>query len=125
MSKKDRKRIKVTYSTLSSPDPLLHQYFEEDVAEAKANFGQTHPMYINGEWVMADETFTKISPVNKEWTVGTFQEADKGDVDTAVAAAKAAFPGWRDTPGKSALTCSTKLPTPLATVCLRWRPFSA
>ena len=98
MSKKDRKRIKVTYSTLSSPDPLLHQYFDEDVAEAKANFGGTHPMYINGEWVMADATFTKTSPVNTSWTVGTFQEGNKADVDTAVAAARAAFPAWRDTP---------------------------
>ncbi|VAW39408.1 Delta-1-pyrroline-5-carboxylate dehydrogenase [hydrothermal vent metagenome] len=98
MPNKNRKRIKVTYSTLSSPDPLLHQYYDEDVAEAKANFGQTHPMYINGEWVTADKTFSKISPVNTSWTVGTFQEAGKVDVDKAVAAARAAFPAWRDTP---------------------------
>ena len=26
-----RKHVRVTYSTLSSPDPLLHEYYEEDV----------------------------------------------------------------------------------------------
>ena len=90
MSEKDRKRIKVTYSTLSSPDPLLHTYFEEDVAEAKANFGKTYPMYINGEWVNANNTFEKTSPINTRWTIGTFQEGSAADIDTAVQAAQAA-----------------------------------
>ncbi len=98
MSKKDRKRIKVTYSTLSSPDPLLHEYFEEDVAEAKANFGKSYPMYINGEWVNAKNTFEKVSPVNTDWVVGTFPEASAADIDTAVKAAKAAYPAWKHTP---------------------------
>ncbi len=98
MSNKNRKRIKVTYSTLSSPDPLLHQYYDEDVAEAKANFGKTHPMYINGEWVTANKTFQKSSPVNTSWIIGTFQEGSAEDVDTAVKAAQAAYPAWRHTP---------------------------
>ena len=32
----ERKKFKVTYSTLASPDPLLHQYYEEAVEQAKA-----------------------------------------------------------------------------------------
>ena len=50
---KQRKHIKVTYSTLGSPDPLLHEYFEEDVADLKNNLGQRYQMLINGEWVEA------------------------------------------------------------------------
>ena len=38
MSEKERKHIKVTYSTLASPDPLLHEYFDEAVEEAKERF---------------------------------------------------------------------------------------
>ena len=98
MTTKNRKHIKVTYSTLSSPDPLLHEYFEEDVQETKEKFGQTHPMYINGEWVSGGETFTKTSPIDTSWVMGHFQEGSAADVDQAVAAARAAFPGWRDTP---------------------------
>ncbi len=95
---KQRKHIKVTYSTLGSPDPLLHEYFEEDVAELKTNLGKTYRMYIDGEWVDGDGVYENRSPINTDWLLGTFAQAGDRHVDQAVAAAKAAFPGWRDTP---------------------------
>ena len=52
-----RKHVHVTYSTLSSPDPLLHEYYEEDVVTAKAICGKTFPMYVNGDWVTSENTF--------------------------------------------------------------------
>lgn len=93
-----RKHIKVTYSTLASPDPLLHEYYEEGVAEFKANMGKTYPMFINGEERFADETFAKRSPVNTDMVLGYFQKGAVQDANDAVAAAKAAFPGWANTP---------------------------
>ena len=95
---KQRKHIKVTYSTLGSPDPLLHQYFDEDVAELKDNLGKTYQMYIDGQWVDGHDTFENRSPINTDWLLGTFAQASADHVDQAVAAAKAAFPVWRDTP---------------------------
>ncbi len=95
---KERKHIKVTYSTLGSPDPLLHEYFDEDVAELRANLGKAYRMYINGEWVEGDGSFENRSPINTDWLLGEFARASDAHVDQAVAAAKAAFPGWRDTP---------------------------
>ncbi len=41
----EKKFIKVTYSTLASPDPLLHEYYEEAVAEVKADLGKTY-LYV-------------------------------------------------------------------------------
>lgn len=90
--------FKVTYSTLSSPDPLLHQLFDEAVADFKANAGQTYPMFINGEERFAEQTFAKVSPTNTDLVMGYFQKGSVQDANDAVAAAKAAFPGWRDTP---------------------------
>ena len=98
MSNKERKHIKVTYSTLASPDPLLHEYYEEAVAEAKANFGQSFPLYINGENRLADETFAKVSPVDTDLVMGHFQKGNTQDAEDAIAAAKAAFPAWSDRP---------------------------
>ena len=95
---KQRKHIKVTYSTLGSPDPLLHEYFDEDVAELRANLGKTYRMYINGEWVEGDGSFENRSPINTDWLLGEFARASDAHVEQAVAAAQAAFPGWRDTP---------------------------
>lgn len=94
----NRKHIRVTYSTLSSPDPLLHDYFEEDVAALKERVGGTYPMYINGEWRESSKTFTKVSPVDLDLNMGTFFEAEPQHVQEAVDAAQSAFPAWRDTP---------------------------
>ena len=103
-----RKHIKVTYSTLGSPDPLLHEYFEEDVATLKQNLGKTYPMYINGEWITTDSTFENRSPINPDWVMGHFANASADDVDQAVQAAKAAFPAWRDTPWQERNAILTK-----------------
>lgn len=90
------KHIRVTYSTLNSPDTLLHEYYEEDVVSAKANFGNSFPMYVNGDWVTAENTFTSVSPVDTNLTVGQFQDAGPEDVAAAVQAAGTAFSAWRD-----------------------------
>lgn len=94
----ERKKFKVTYSTLASPDPLLHEYYEEAVTQAKADFGKTYPMFINGQELFTDKTFEKRSPVNLDWVMGHFQSGTKEHVDTAVAAARAAFPAWSGRP---------------------------
>lgn len=98
MSNKERKHIKVTYSTLASPDPLLHEYYDEAVVEAKENFGQTFPLFINGEERLADETFAKVSPVDTDLVMGYFQKGTAQDAEDAIAAAKAAFPAWSGRP---------------------------
>lgn len=56
--------------------------------------------YINGEWVEArcGESFENVNPADKSDLVGYFQASDKCDLDEAVAAAKAAYHGWRLTP---------------------------
>ena len=95
---KQRKHIKVTYSTLGSPDPLLHEYFEEDVAELKASLGQSYQLYIDGAWRDGAGSFAHRSPINTDWLLGNFAAASSQQVDQAVAAAKAAFPAWRATP---------------------------
>lgn len=91
-------KFKVTYSTLASPDPLLHQLFDEAVERARANYGQHYPIFINGEERTVGEEFAKVSPTDTSVVMGYFQEGRPQDAKDAVAAAKAAYPGWRDTP---------------------------
>ena len=95
---KQRKHIKVTYSTLGSPDPLLHEYFDEDVAELKQNLGRDYPLLINGQWQAGAGSFEGRSPINRDWLLGKFARATDEQVAAAVAAAQAAFPAWRATP---------------------------
>ena len=95
MTKRD---FKVTYATLSSPSPKLHEMFDEAVERVKAEFGKTYPMFIDGEERFADKTFTKVSPVDLDLEMGHFQAGSAQDAREAVAAAKAAFPRWSRTP---------------------------
>jgi len=56
--------------------------------------------YIGGEWVPSNsgKTFEDRNPADRDEVVGVFPLSGKADVDAAVAAAKKAFPGWRETP---------------------------
>jgi len=93
-----REPVKITYSTLGTPDPLIDQYFDEALATVKGWLGQTHKQYINGEWRTSHDSFTTTSPVDTSLVMGTFQLGGKQDIDAAMAAAKAAYPAWRATP---------------------------
>ncbi|KAE8754971.1 aldehyde dehydrogenase family protein [Paraburkholderia madseniana] len=49
---------------------------------------------IGGEWVGGDATFNSLNPSDVRDCVGTFAQADAGQVRQAIAAARAAQPGW-------------------------------
>ena len=61
---------------------------------------ETHSNYIGGKWVPAasGKTFEDRNPADHDDVVGVFAEGAAADVEAAVAAAKKAFPAWRDTP---------------------------
>jgi len=74
------------------------------IFEAKSYEFQAYrdcPNWIGGEWVPAQSGKTVVvdNPRNGQ-TIGHVADSDKGDVDAAVASAKAAFPAWRATPMK-------------------------
>jgi alpha-ketoglutaric semialdehyde dehydrogenase len=60
---------------------------------------KTFQNYIGGEWVdsASGETFESTSPATGD-TIGVFPKSNADDVDSAVAAAKAAFEEWRLVP---------------------------
>ena len=62
-------------------------------------------LFYGGAWhgSLAGETTPITSPATGE-DLGTAQNANAADVDRAVAAAAAAFPGWRDTPAQERAT---------------------
>ncbi|MFF3494774.1 aldehyde dehydrogenase [Streptomyces sp. NPDC002795] len=53
--------------------------------------------YIGGERVASPDTFTDVSPIDGA-VLGEIARGTKTEADAAVAAAKAAFPGWAATP---------------------------
>ncbi|MFB6221896.1 MAG: aldehyde dehydrogenase [Halolamina sp.] len=57
---------------------------------------ERHGPYVGGERVAGGETLTTRNPATGE-AIATVETADAGVVDDAVAAAREAFPDWRDT----------------------------
>src|SRR5262245_13847998 len=59
-----------------------------------------HHNYIGGRWVpaAAGGAFENHNPARTDDLIGRFAESGPEDVEAAVAAAREAFPRWRDTP---------------------------
>ena len=61
---------------------------------------ETQHNWIGGRWVPASsgQTFEDRNPADRDDLIGLFPKSGKADVDAAVAAAKQAFPNWKNTP---------------------------
>src|SRR5688572_31185220 len=61
---------------------------------------KTYQNLIGGDWQPAASgaTFTSVSPADHDQVVGEFPASGPADVEAAVAAARAAFPGWSAMP---------------------------
>ena len=61
---------------------------------------QTFQNYIGGQWrdAASGETFEDRNPARRSDLIGRFPKSSAEDVDAAVAAARAAYDGWRLTP---------------------------
>jgi 1-pyrroline-5-carboxylate dehydrogenase len=91
--------FKVTYATMSADNEELQSAFDEAIAKVEKNwFGVEVPMFINGKKVVAAEKFPCYSPINTKLLLGHAQKGTADHAKQAIAAARAAFPGWRDTP---------------------------
>ncbi len=86
--------FRLTYATMFDPPALLHDRFEKALAGVKAGLGRDHPMWIGGKERSAADRFEDRSPINANWLLGTFPKGTAQDVADALAAARAAFPGW-------------------------------
>jgi 1-pyrroline-5-carboxylate dehydrogenase len=90
-------RLKITYATLRNDNEQLHASYDAGLEIARGELGKTHGLFISGKWRPTKETFEKHSPIDGT-LVGRFARGTRDDVRDAVAAARAAAPGWAATP---------------------------
>src|SRR5207244_1146353 len=71
--------------------------FDAALSQVRAKLGLSYPLYIDGKPRKAKAgTFADTCPADTQIILGHFQSGDRADVQKAVAAAKSAFPAWRD-----------------------------
>lgn len=74
----------------------FHQAYEEAVESVKAQLGKYHSLRIDGDRVDTSDRFSVTSPGDFALEIGEFAEADQAEVESAVSAAKDAFPDWEN-----------------------------
>ncbi|WEK49933.1 MAG: aldehyde dehydrogenase family protein [Candidatus Kaistia colombiensis] len=71
---------------------------------------ELHSFYIDGDWVApADLTLREVIDPSTESVIATLALGGEADTDRAVAAAKAAFPGWSSAPLETRLAALERL----------------
>lgn len=78
-------------------DKTQRQAFPEALRAVREKFGTKYPLYINGREVLTEDTIESLNPNKSEEIVGYICQAGQEEIDIAIAAAKKAFPLWRDT----------------------------
>jgi RHH-type transcriptional regulator, proline utilization regulon repressor / proline dehydrogenase / delta 1-pyrroline-5-carboxylate dehydrogenase len=68
------------------------------LASVGAQLGQRHPLIIGGKKIADRDYVSSVNPARPSHIVGHWARATIADADSAIAAARAAFPAWRATP---------------------------
>ncbi|HEV7667422.1 MAG TPA: aldehyde dehydrogenase family protein [Thermoanaerobaculia bacterium] len=90
--------FRLTYSSMYDPPEELHERFEQALASVRAGLGARHELLLDGRESAGASEVERASPIDSSLILGRFALAGQEDVDTAMRAAKAAFPAWRATP---------------------------
>jgi len=72
--------------------------FPQAIAQVRTQFGKTYPLYIDGRELVTVDTVNTVNPADPAEILGKISQAGLDEAKMAVAAAKKAFPAWRDTP---------------------------
>ncbi|MDD2852046.1 MAG: L-glutamate gamma-semialdehyde dehydrogenase [Desulfuromonadaceae bacterium] len=71
--------------------------FPQAIAQVRAKLGKAYPLYIDGKELPTKESVNTVNPANPTEILGSIAQAGLDEAKIAVAAAKKAFPAWRDT----------------------------
>ena len=78
--------------------PANRTAFVDGMALVRKTAGRTLPLYINGRDVTTSEHLSTVNPAKPSEVIANVCQAGRPEIDQAIAAAKAVFPSWRDTP---------------------------
>lgn len=88
---------RVTYSNTGEDFSGVHAYLDELIPQAEVRLlGKSRPAFIGGRDRSDGQVSVAVSPIDREIVLGEFPQADAALVDEAVAAARGAYPAWRD-----------------------------
>ncbi len=78
--------------------PEVRSAFPEALAQVRRMLGRSYPLLIGGKKVKTEDNVPSVNPAKPSEVVGYVCQAGGKEIDSAITAAKEAFPSWRDTP---------------------------
>lgn len=81
-------------------DPEARAAFARAVRDVEKQLGRTVTPVVEGRPAPTGRTMERVDPNDGRTVVGTIHLAGEAEAARALAAAKAAFPAWRDTPAR-------------------------
>lgn len=89
---------RVTYTNVAEDLTGVHAHLDKLIPEVEARYlGRRRTAFINGRERFDGTVITLTSPIDHDLVLGEFPVASASLVDSAVSAARAAFPSWRAT----------------------------
>ncbi len=89
---------KITYTATPDQIEAMHATFDEALEKFATTYGTEYPIVINGEPLTGRPTFDVVAPADTSLVLGKMQAGSVDDVESAVAAARAAYPAWSARP---------------------------
>ncbi|HEY4008523.1 MAG TPA: L-glutamate gamma-semialdehyde dehydrogenase [Acidobacteriaceae bacterium] len=84
------------FTDFSAPDN--HRAMLDALARVRSELGRTWDLVIGGHHFQTGERFSSTNPARPSEVIGTHYAAGASEVQTAIAAASAAFPAWSQGP---------------------------
>ena len=76
----------------------VRERYARAITEVRGQLGKAIPLHIGGEDVTTEDLSDSVNPAQPSEVIGTACQAGPAEAQRAIAAAKDAFPAWRDTP---------------------------
>lgn len=90
--------FRLTYATMFDPPAAMHQRFDAGLDAVRSRLGARHELFVNGADLGARRYARRVSPIDDTVHLGDFALADHADAESAMQAARDAYPAWRATP---------------------------
>ncbi|MGD1953611.1 MAG: L-glutamate gamma-semialdehyde dehydrogenase [Leptolyngbyaceae cyanobacterium] len=81
------------------------QTAQQALSQVRGQLGQTYGSWVNGQYLPTETIVSSVNPSNPAEVVGHMGLINTDQADQAVAAAKAAFTTWRQTPASERIAC--------------------
>jgi len=90
----------INHPTVDFTKSEIRAAFPQAITQVRGMLGRTYPLLIGGRETRTKDILLSLNPAKPAEVIGHVCQAGTKEIDSAIAAAKEAFPSWQDTSPK-------------------------